>query len=230
MSENMPQSKDLRTPGIVLRRTNYAEADRILNIITPVGKITAIVKGVRRLKSKLAGGVEIFSLVDFNIHQGRSEMGVVTGAKMVQHYGEILKDFRRLELAGVILKKINQVAENSDSPEYFRLAEQCLAELNRGANLELVEGWFWLNLLRAMGEEVNLYRDVSGEKLAAEKTYNWDAMQMAFSEGEQGEYGANEIKMLRLMAATDLKVVRRVKIEVGMVDKLLSLIRMVARA
>lgn len=230
MSENMLQNRDLRTLGIVLRRTNYAEADRILNIITPTGKITAIAKGVRKAKSKLAGGVEMFSLVDFNIHKGRSEIGVITGAKMVQYYGEILKDFRRLELAGMILKKINQVAENSDSPEYFRLAEQCLAELNRGASLELIEGWFWLNLLRAMGEEVNLYRDVSGEKLAAEKTYNWDTVQMAFVEYERGEYGANEIKMLRLMTTADLKVARKVKIETETVQKLLSLIRIAARA
>ena len=30
-------SNDIRTYGYVLRRTNYGEADRILNIITPKG-------------------------------------------------------------------------------------------------------------------------------------------------------------------------------------------------
>ena len=54
MSKNTPDNY-LRTFGYVLRRTNYGEADRILNIITPSGKISAIAKGVRKEKSKLAG-------------------------------------------------------------------------------------------------------------------------------------------------------------------------------
>ena len=32
-------SADLRTYGIVLRRTNYGESDRIVNFVTPEGKI-----------------------------------------------------------------------------------------------------------------------------------------------------------------------------------------------
>lgn len=56
MQKNMP-NKDIRTLGIVLRRTNYGEADRILNILTPSGKITAIAKGVRKSRSKLAGRI-----------------------------------------------------------------------------------------------------------------------------------------------------------------------------
>ena len=58
MSRNM--SDEIKTLGFVLRRTNYGEADRILNLITPQGKISAIAKGVRKPKSKLAGGVEMF--------------------------------------------------------------------------------------------------------------------------------------------------------------------------
>ena len=53
MLNNM-QNKDIKTMGYVLKRTNYAEADRILNLITPQGKISAIAKGVRKEKSKLA--------------------------------------------------------------------------------------------------------------------------------------------------------------------------------
>ena len=51
---------DIKTLAYVLRRTNYGEADRILNIITPNGKISAIAKGARKEKSKLAGGIEMF--------------------------------------------------------------------------------------------------------------------------------------------------------------------------
>ena len=65
---------DIKTLAYVLRRTNYGEADRILNIITPEGKKSVIVKGVRRAKSKMAGSVELFSLSELNIHFGKSEL------------------------------------------------------------------------------------------------------------------------------------------------------------
>lgn len=227
MSNNMP-AKDVRTLGYVLRRTNYGEADRIINIITPLGKISAIARGVRKARSKLAGGIEMFSLTDFNIHLGKGELGVVTSAKMMKYYGEILKDFEKMELAGMILKKISQVAENSDSSEYFAIVDQCLAGLNDGMRVELVEGWFLINVMKEMGEEMNLYRDVVGEKLRAEERYTWDGGQAAFARDNQGEFGANEIKILRLMMA-DLKIVRRVKMDEGQMAKILSLIRMVAR-
>ena len=49
-----------RTQAIVLRRTNFGEADRILTLLTPLGQRGAMARGVRREKSKLAGGIELF--------------------------------------------------------------------------------------------------------------------------------------------------------------------------
>ncbi|MBR3180228.1 recombination protein O N-terminal domain-containing protein [Candidatus Saccharibacteria bacterium] len=43
MSQN--SRGDIKTLAYVLRRTNYGEADRILNLITPGGKKSVIVKG-----------------------------------------------------------------------------------------------------------------------------------------------------------------------------------------
>jgi DNA repair protein RecO len=51
------------TKGIVLSRRDYQEADRILSVLTPDnGKVSLIAKGVRKPKSKLAGGIELFSV------------------------------------------------------------------------------------------------------------------------------------------------------------------------
>ena len=221
--------KDIRTLGYVLKRTNYGEADRILNLITLQGKISAIAKGVRKEKSKLAGGIEMFTLTDFNMHLGRGEFGVVTGAKMVKHYGEIVKDFSKMELAAMMLKKINKTAENSDNAEYFKILDQSLAGLNTGENAELVEAWFLMNLTKATGEEINLHRDINGEKLAIDARYFWDTMEGAFSKNKQGEFGADEIKMLRLMLATDLSVVKRVKLDGEMTSKIVRFARVANR-
>lgn len=228
MPKNM-SDKYLRTFGYVLRRTNYGEADRILNILTPSGKISAIAKGVRKEKSKLAGGIEMFSLIDFNIHQGRSELGIVTGAKMMKYYSEILKDYNRMEMAAEFLKKISLASEHSDSEDYFNILGQSLVALNSGFDIKLIEAWFLLNLARASGEEINLYRDVDGEKLEIDSRYDFDNLELAFVARENGEFSADEIKMLRLMITNDFNVIQRVKVSEEIVLKVLRFAKIISK-
>ena len=56
-----------RTDGIVMRRRNQGEADRVLTLCTPLGKIEVIAKGARKLRSRKAGHVELFSRSHFVI-------------------------------------------------------------------------------------------------------------------------------------------------------------------
>ena len=96
-SMRMPSSssnpRDLRTRAIVLRRTDYGEADRILQLLTPLGKQSVIARGVRREKSKLAGGIELFSVSEVLIHKGKSsDLGILTGAKLVEYFDAFVKD------------------------------------------------------------------------------------------------------------------------------------------
>lgn len=215
--------------GYVLRRTNYAEADRILNLITPQGKIFAIAKGVRKEKSKLAGGIEMFTLSNYNIHLGRGEFGVITSAKMQKYYGNIIKNFTKMELAAMMLKKISRVAENSDNSEYFEIIDQSLASLDMGDDDELTESWFLMRLGKAAGEEINLYRDADGEKLNPELRYFWNIGENSFVLHDNGDFGVNEIKMLRLLLTTDLNVVKRVKITPEMLQKIVGFTKIASR-
>ena len=209
MLENMP--KDLKTKAYVLRRTNYGEADRILNLITPVGKISAMAKGVRKAKSKLAGGIEMFSLIETNLHFGKGDMATLTGAKMIDFYGNILKDLTRMELASEILKRISNASEHVDSSEHFEIVDESLSALNDGADTSLVYTWFLIRMAKATGEQVNLMTDTDGNNLEETEKYDWNEMEVAFSKNPDGEFDVNAIKLLRLMWAVDLKTVRRVK-------------------
>lgn len=220
---------DIKTLAYVLRRTNYAEADRILNLITPTGKMSAIAKSARKAKSKLAGGIEMFSLVELNIHQGKSEMGTITGARMLKYYDKILVSYDRMELAAMILKKISLAAESSDNPDYFKIVDQCLAELNNNTNIALIESWFLLNLAKAMGEDINIYRDTDGEKLTPNERYLWNAYEAAFAKKTTGDFGVDEIKMIKFMMGADLNVSKRVKNVDAMLPKILMLARTFAR-
>ena len=75
-----------RVKAIVLRRTNYAEADRVLQLLTPKGRRSVIAKGVRRERSKLAGGIELFAICDVVIRSGRGDLGLLTSARLSAFY------------------------------------------------------------------------------------------------------------------------------------------------
>lgn len=217
--------KDIRTRAIVLRRTNYGESDRILNLITPLGKFSVLARGVRKEKSRLAGAVELFTVSDVVIHEGRGSLATLTSAKMLQFYGRILTDLPMLELASSFLKRIERVAEQTDNPEFFDILKQALAGLDNGISPELVSVWFDFNLLRATGEEINLLYDTSGKKLDANTQYVWDDIEQALRPDLQGKIDANGIKLARLILSTKLKIVANI----DKIDRILPNIRNLVR-
>lgn len=202
---------DLRTRAIVLRRTNYGESDRILNFLTPTGKIAALARGVRKEKSRLAGGIELFSVADIVVHQGRASLATLTSAKMLEFYQNLLVDLPRLELASTCLKRLDRAAEQIDSPEHFELLLQVLKNLNRGADLNLVSTWFNLNLQRIAGEELNLICDVSGQPLSPEQSYFWDVPESALRPDPKGNISAREIKFARFLLTNRLAAATKIE-------------------
>ena len=93
----MSQSERLK--AIVLKRTDYAEADRIIQLLTPQGRRTVIAKGVRRQRSKLAGGIELFAVSDVVIRSGRGQLELLTSAQLTAFYRHIIEDYERMRFA-----------------------------------------------------------------------------------------------------------------------------------
>jgi DNA repair protein RecO (recombination protein O) len=91
--------------AIVHSRTDFQEADRILTMLTPNhGKLKVIAKGVRRPRSKLAGGIELLSVNDVTVLPGRGELGTLISSRLKAHYGQIVQDINRTMLAYELLK------------------------------------------------------------------------------------------------------------------------------
>ncbi|MBR5419345.1 DNA repair protein RecO [Candidatus Saccharibacteria bacterium] len=209
--------RDLKTKAIVLKRTDYGEADRILQLLTPEGKKSVMAKGVRRAKSKLAGSVELFSVSEVVIHEGKGELGILTGAKLLEHYDAFVRDIELFELGGAIMRDASRRAEQVDSEEFFNILRQSLQAVQKhaleGAETrwkELLRAWASMNMLRASGEEINLKFDVSGTKLSPDLRYVWDVENVALAPHEMGRVGADHIKMMRVMASTPLEVTMKV--------------------
>ena len=113
--------KTEKTLAIVLRRTDFGEADRIVTLLTSEGKISAIARGARRQKSKLAGGIEIFAVNEIVLVKGKSDLRTIVSARMREFFGEILKDFDRTDFAYQAIKTISNYAENVDNPDFYKI-------------------------------------------------------------------------------------------------------------
>lgn len=166
--------------------------------------MAVLARGVRKSKSRLAGGVELFTMADVVIHQGHSSLGTLTSAKMLKFYGGILADVSRLELAGAFLKRLDRMSEQVPSPEHFTILQQILSALDQGLPNSLISTWAALNLARANGEEINLIYDIFGEKLSAESRYYWDKNENALHPDIMGRITAQEIKLARFLLGNPL--------------------------
>ncbi|HPG37338.1 MAG TPA: DNA repair protein RecO, partial [Candidatus Saccharibacteria bacterium] len=133
------------TDAIVLRRVNYGEADRIVTLLTPSdGKLALVARGVRRPKSKLAGGIELLSISSVTYAGGRSGgLGTLVSARLEQHFGNIVKDLARVQLGYELLQTTDKITEDQPEPEYFTLLATGLAALNMPeVPVDLIKVWF----------------------------------------------------------------------------------------
>lgn len=199
--------KTYRTQAIVLRRTNYGEADRIVQLLTPEGRRGVMARGVRKEKSKLAGGIELFAVSDVVIGEGKGDLGVLTSAKLVHFYRHILEDYDRLQFGYQAIKLVARASETVDEPEWFDLLVEVLAGLDAVTiPLPLLEAWFYIRYAALLGHELNLELDIDGASLEEDLLYRYDAAEQGLRAVPNGELSGEHIKLLRLIATRPLKV------------------------
>ena len=194
-----------RTTAIVLTRVDYGEADRIVTVLTPdVGKLSLIAKGVRRVKSKLAGGIELFSTSEITYIPGRGSVSTLVSSRLVRHYGRIVQDIDRTMLGYELMKLLHKVTEDEPERDYYELLEQTFFVLDdQNVSVDFIRAWFSAQLLRLAGHTPNLQTDTTGTKLDAAKRYEFDYDATAFTARDDGVFGATEIKYLRLLFSTN---------------------------
>jgi DNA repair protein RecO (recombination protein O) len=133
-----------REHGVVLRTIRLGEADRIVSMVTEGhGKVRAVVKGVRKTKSKFGSRLEPMSHVALQLYQGR-ELDIVTQAETVDHFRAIREDLDRLNRATSMLEVVDQVAqEREPSPRLYQMLVGGLRALAARDAPLLVPAFFW---------------------------------------------------------------------------------------
>lgn len=215
-----------RGHAIVLRRTNFGEADRVLDILMPDGRMSVMARGVRKEKSKLAGGIELFAICDVVIGQGKGDLGILTSARLVHFYRHVLDDYDRMQFAYEVLAQVAKASSSLEESSWYDITAEVLAGLDVATiPLALVQTWFYIRVADLLGDALNTDRDYSGVILSADKKYRYDSQEKGLIEDERGNITADHIKILRLVAAKSLSVI----VQVGGMNEYLSDCLFVAR-
>jgi DNA repair protein RecO (recombination protein O) len=140
-----------RDTGVVLRTIRLGEADRIVTIVTPThGKVRAVAKGVRKVKSRIGARLEPLTHVDMMCWRGR-ELDIVTQVEVIDVFRGIRSDLARLGEAMTMLEIVDQVTvDHQGSPALYTLLVGALRSLeSTGSPVTLAA--FCLRLLTVEG-------------------------------------------------------------------------------
>lgn len=139
------------TEGIIVKRSNFGEADRILTIVTPFkGKIKVLAKGVRRITSRRGGNVETLNKVRIQIFQGKG-MNLLTEAQSLETFQRI-KGNLILSAYGSHVAELAErlLPEDQPNPEIYNLLLVVLTLLEKSPRQTFIRA-YEVKLLVALG-------------------------------------------------------------------------------
>lgn len=141
-----------RTEGVVLRRFDLGEADRIITLYTRThGKIKAVAKGVRKPTSRKAGHLELFTRVDLLVAQGHS-LDVISQAQMMDAFLPLRTDLFRSTYGGHFVELLDAFTEEGDdNPGLYGLLVSGLRWLCTTSDLSRTARYYELHILDGAG-------------------------------------------------------------------------------
>ena len=148
-----------RIEGVVIRRRNQGEADRVLMLCTPEGKIDVIAKGARKVNSRKAGHVELFCHSSFVISRVKNSWDIVSQAETIEPHAVLREDLLRGTHARYAVELLDRFfSEQESSPALFDLLNHTLTWLCQDDDLDLIARFYEQHLLGLAGFRPELFR------------------------------------------------------------------------
>ncbi|EKD85262.1 MAG: hypothetical protein ACD_38C00058G0002 [uncultured bacterium] len=141
----------IKVEGIILKRRNLGEADRILTVLTlQKGKISVLAKGVRRIASRRAGNVELLNRCLLYLHQAKTFL-ILTEASSIDTYQKLKEDLTLSTYAFHIIELVDKLtAENQENSILYENLVYVLQKLSRNPRQIFVRA-FEAKILSLMG-------------------------------------------------------------------------------
>ena len=213
--------------AIVLKKREVGETDRLYTLYTREGgKVTAIGRGVRKPKAKLAGHLETLNRGSVVINRSRG-LGNITGA-VAEWYGiGIRREAFALGEAVETLRRFDRIIGLAERDEWlFDLLREYLESVDGQVgkldhpSVVLVSQAFLFRALGHLGYQFNATHSVAtGESLRAGLRYGFSVAEGGMAEWDRiadrdrvVAVSENAIKLLRLYSTQRIGALARVRL------------------
>lgn len=230
-----------RTQGFVLKKEDVREADHLFSVYTEdFGKLEILGKAIRKIKSKLRAGTDLFYLSEIEFIQGKNYK-TLTDAITINKFAEIRKNLDKLEIVSQITEAADNLIKGEEKDDkIWGLLNEVFNKLNEGAKLaqkelsspskkavnlvpsfqELLYHYFIWNLLSVLGYQIDLYHCVKCQEKLIPGLMNFSSENNGIiclrcsddSTKDKILISPGTIKILRLFLKNDWKILSRLKI------------------
>jgi DNA repair protein RecO (recombination protein O) len=172
----MPETKfrSLRVDAVVLRHSDYGEADRLLTLYTrQLGKARVIAKGARKIASRKAGHIEPFTHVRLQLAKGRDVL-IVTQADTVDAHLALRDNLILTSHASYVIELLDRFTyvDDTENSSIFRLLIDTLSRLASNHDVWLVIRYYEMRLLDHLGFRPQLFECTNcGREIIAEDQF-----------------------------------------------------------
>jgi DNA repair protein RecO (recombination protein O) len=170
----MPEFRSFRAESLVLRHSDWGEADRLLVLYTrEQGKLRAIAKGARKVTSRKAGHLEPFTHVTLQLAKGRDFL-IVTQADTLTAFLPLRDDLVKTGYAAYIVELLDRFTydEEGANPSLFRLLIESLERIEKEQDAWLAVRYYEMRLLDFLGFRPQLLECANcGREIQAEDQY-----------------------------------------------------------
>lgn len=144
--------RNFKTEGIIIRRHNFRDADRILTVLTPNhGKIAVRASGIRRIPSRRSPHVELLNHCVLTLYSARG-FPILTEALTIDSFAGIKEDLPKIGLAYHLCELVDGLCpENQENPAVFNLLKVTLTRLSIEGDANRLVNNFQTELLQLLG-------------------------------------------------------------------------------
>lgn len=150
-----------RTQGFIIKVADQAEADQLFTLYTKdFGKIEVLGKSIRKIKSKLRGGMQLFYLSEIEFIQGKNYK-TLTDALLINNFFKIRHSLEKIEVAERILVVLDSLIKGQEADqEIWKLLNETLILLDEW-KLKLEKNklfyyYFFWNFISVLGYQPEL--------------------------------------------------------------------------
>jgi len=156
----MSEPRSFRVEAIVLRHSDWGEADRLLTLYTRErGKVRAIAKGARRIRSRKAGHLEPFTRVALQLAKGR-DLLIVTQADTLDAYLPLGADLVKTGYASYAVELLDRFTYEDESENYpiYVILTEILGRIATEPDPWLAIRYYEVRLLDFLGYRPHLFK------------------------------------------------------------------------